>query len=1025
MSKPKARLKIPREMKVLSSHKTPVIGLRPIKERNKRSEALIEEQLLFMKETQRIMLETLQNLEKAITEDDFEKNEEELRQLLDKSEKLFVIVQVLIKIRNELAYARLDLERAVKTNCGIDMAKKRVKWLQDRLEKVLLTARSYCHLNLRLSHKNKTPESGLKDQISEKLWNKLSKGQQEMLLESEKRKQQHDVDEATVTPILKEVAKMHLQQTESAESITEQTEGRTAIKDNKELVTTVGEESRQIKETGLVREKQKQRKRSDVSRSSADKTVLKSDSSSQIERLSPSTHGHDYHSDQETVTTAEPQSDSEEFIDDHLSDSMLSSVGAAAELDEVRSDSKRVLTTPLELLVENDDDDVLKGSADNVHELPDEGNLNDNDDNYVTDAYNNDDDNQDMVGEYWSSEHHKFEWSDYMQSLDPLSWHALGLGVPESFLSKDKPDFVPDLPWKEKPLKVNSVIDVHKIALDKLLLRLHKMYETIGQATQSTIEPATKDVRIETVMGKLEVEADQLAGSVMDKQQSTQSSISKQASRVSLPQIGSLVAGQKSIISMEKYPVTIHEPTAIRTARQNRRKLFPQQSTVWCEDIEGGYRIPQILKGKPKPELPKTKSLVLSSPKNLQKAESPKHEHQVSELDLTNKSIWKTSLLIKLVAASKVVNRVDTQGTLTDRNSPKWRRIENLLGEGGLMSPNPTIAAEAAKTIGLLKCQDNDVLHSLRHVIKLQRNAKVSYEASKALILLGTWDAYAMSVIIQYIKHGNKDIVLELLSTMTKARDVAFVDKGTNEFKKLVNLLIFTIKTQSPDLGFHAAVSLGRLCVVEPVSKAYLISRLPELTPSDKGEALYVLIKQMNCKEKPVIDALLEQLSTAYNWKLRMEATDLLIFIGARDLFKVLTPEEVFDILETLLWDHANKELRAKVSEALSSLDLRQRASQLVLRRLEDPAEEVRARAVISLATLRMKGVKEMKALLDILELDSSVYVRIQVVRAFGNMEWNDPRILRSLKEREKGEGTLATEARKTLAYLSRFPSTK
>ena len=136
-------------------------------------------------------------------------------------------------------------------------------------------------------------------------------------------------------------------------------------------------------------------------------------------------------------------------------------------------------------------------------------------------------------------------------------------------------------------------------------------------------------------------------------------------------------------------------------------------------------------------------------------------------------------------------------------------------------------------------------------------------------------------------------------------------------------------------------------------------------------------------------------------------------------------------------------------------------------------------------ATLEMKGVKEMKALLDILELDSSGYVRIQVtlstlcflyhrvfpkyasnlcdmhalsgkqdtvtefglcflpsyyakmsenhqcvgyhnnklkiwspveklfsvpqvVRAFGLMEWSDPRILRSLKEREKGEGALA-----------------
>lgn len=78
--------------------------------------------------------------------------------------------------------------------------------------------------------------------------------------------------------------------------------------------------------------------------------------------------------------------------------------------------------------------------------------------------------------------------------------------------------------------------------------------------------------------------------------------------------------------------------------------------------------------------------------------------------------------------------------------------------------------------------------------------------------------------------------MLELISTMTKARDIAFVDKTTNEFQKLVNLLIYTIKTQSPELAFHAAVSLGRLCVVEPVSKTYLISRLPGLSPQDKGE---------------------------------------------------------------------------------------------------------------------------------------------------------------------------------------------
>lgn len=51
-------------------------------------------------------------------------------------------------------------------------------------------------------------------------------------------------------------------------------------------------------------------------------------------------------------------------------------------------------------------------------------------------------------------------------------------------------------------------------------------------------------------------------------QQVIQPSASKQASHITLPHIGSPVAGQKSMFSIEKYPVVIHEPTAIRTARR-------------------------------------------------------------------------------------------------------------------------------------------------------------------------------------------------------------------------------------------------------------------------------------------------------------------------------------------------------------------------------------------------------------------------------------------------------------------------
>ena len=44
--------------------------------------------------------------------------------------------------------------------------------------------------------------------------------------------------------------------------------------------------------------------------------------------------------------------------------------------------------------------------------------------------------------EYWDMAHHKFEWSDYVQALDPRSWHALGIAVQESFISKGRSLFL-------------------------------------------------------------------------------------------------------------------------------------------------------------------------------------------------------------------------------------------------------------------------------------------------------------------------------------------------------------------------------------------------------------------------------------------------------------------------------------------------------------------------------------------------------------------------------------------------------
>ena len=65
--------------------------------------------------------------------------------------------------------------------------------------------------------------------------------------------------------------------------------------------------------------------------------------------------------------------------------------------------------------------------------------------------------------------------------------------------------------------------------------------------------------------------------------------VSKHASHISLPHIGSPIARQKSTFSTEKYPVIIHEPSAVRTARrvslclvQHVLKLLIFIYQFWC-----------------------------------------------------------------------------------------------------------------------------------------------------------------------------------------------------------------------------------------------------------------------------------------------------------------------------------------------------------------------------------------------------------------------------------------------------------
>lgn len=92
----------------------------------------------------------------------------------------------------------------------------------------------------------------------------------------------------------------------------------------------------------------KQRKRSDASKPSGDNL-----GSDRMIELFPPTSPQDRHSDQESVTTAEPQSEPEDF-DDHRSESIVSSIGVH-EADGTERDARSVPT--LEVTTPSDADD--------------------------------------------------------------------------------------------------------------------------------------------------------------------------------------------------------------------------------------------------------------------------------------------------------------------------------------------------------------------------------------------------------------------------------------------------------------------------------------------------------------------------------------------------------------------------------------------------------------------------------------------------------------------------------------------
>nr|XP_022312615.1 uncharacterized protein LOC111117711 isoform X4 [Crassostrea virginica] len=685
---------------------------------------------------------------------------------------------------------------------------------------------------------------------------------------------------------------------------------------------------------------------------------------------------------------------------------------------------------------------------------------------------------RDLVMEYWQSEHHRFEYgpfSDVLTQLDPLSYHQMGLAVPGSFLEKYTKEFEL-LPWNipENKMSGGDITDIHKRALDKLAVKVHQMYNKVFQATMLSVRPSKKptdgqrEVSFFQSIDHLSTKEQTLASSLLAAKTATSSTSVEDKHRpqtiqtissVEIPKLEARRLGTSKSGRLVYYPKPIPPPEVLPLTRTQYTtgKEYPRLANSFLNDSENtkGKRRKPALRIVDQRNLAEETKLTLYKERSRGRVKGPSTTEQKFRLMIAREKSATSSQksdVVRKLGLSKTLTKIsqdevdlDTKstspededkgseaGSVWSRIKPKsrhreysglkWERVKTLV-HTNLVSRRVEERIDAAKHLGLLRCGDTMVFYALKEKMRMDDDERVRYEAAKSLILVGCWEDEVQQVILKYLVIGNVDIRLDLIKTMIDGKNVQYVNKKTNTFPELVKVLSHFCRNPVPDdpIALEAAVLLGRLCVDDENARAELKRSLesPTSDTHKKAKSLEILVKQLNCKDQDIMLSILDMINMSYVWKYRVLGTELLITLGIawvsqdQELWK-----KTYTVLERRLWDDPTIEVRVASAKAMTALGMFRQACDAMEKRLEDPDEDARSHAVISVGTLGMKNEKITRLLLEMLELDSSDYVRLMVVRTFVTLNHTEKRVIRALKERERAEGALGREAKKAVTIL-------
>ncbi|XP_071813224.1 uncharacterized protein [Apostichopus japonicus] len=654
-------------------------------------------------------------------------------------------------------------------------------------------------------------------------------------------------------------------------------------------------------------------------------------------------------------------------------------------------------------------------------------------------------DERDLADLYWDSPHHRFDFIDQYDAItreNPLSYHNLGLAVTSSFI-EPAPETASELPWRQ--MQNADLLDIHKLALEKISDRIHEIWEKMEDAAVQSIEynqSPDESGRGSKMMsntgsrvGTAVTNASRAASSLLpvaDKPDRSRPSTTKTRSVTggsrprpstraeSLPPVESGTVTPHPV-HMKYYPKPVPVPDLLPLTRINPDKKYPRISNDWNDtppaEMEPTIRLVNQMNVAKETNLimyrNHNKSRTAYQPKQITKPltlESPPKKFSPPGSAKMNLAAVNLASLIGAKCKSGV-RRLDKEG-------PKWKRIMVMLTK--LDSDRVEERRDTARNFGVLDCCEKQIIVALTKRLEVDDDSRVRYESAKSIISLGYWSALAVGELVSYLKDGSHAAKSDVVTTMINARNTHLVNKNLPSVQELISVLQeLCASPAQDDLGYDCAVCLGRLCVPDEVAKQKLMGSLSSNDTHVTARSLEILVRQLRASDTDVVEIIIHQLENSSVWKYRAAAAKLLVFLGLECFQNEDEMNRIFEILQRRLYDDPSREVRAEVANTLSALSMRDWIVDQVEQDLEAEDDDCRAHAVISAGVLGMKSDKIIRMLLEMLDLDSCEYVRLQVARTLVTLEVTQVNVLRALKDREKAGGPLAREATKALNALT------